>query len=200
MTRHVIAPAAGMDRVERWRHLGQRGATLWFTGLSGSGKSTIAEVVERRLVEQGQAAFRLDGDVVRLGLNADLGFSHADRTENLRRLAHVARLFAESGTVAITAAISPLQMQRDEARRVHDEAGLCFYEVFVDTPLAVCEARDPKGLYAKARAGTIPDFTGVSSPFEAPANPELRLDTTRASAGALAEQVLDLIRRDRSGA
>ena len=191
--RHVIAPPEFLTREARWSALGQRGCTLWFVGLSGSGKSTVAAEVERTLVASGRGAFRLDGDIVRLGLNADLGFGADDRTENLRRLSHVARLMAEAGIVAIVAAISPLRAQRDAARRVHAEAGLPFYEVFVDTPLEVCEARDPKGLYAKARAGTLPEFTGVSSPFEPPTAPDLRLPGDKRDPPALAQQVLQLM-------
>jgi len=188
--RNVVAPPELLSRQARWRALGHGGATLWFTGLSGSGKSTVAAEVERRLVESGRPAFRLDGDIVRLGLNADLGFSDEDRTENLRRLAQVARLMAEAGTVAITAAISPLQTQRDAARAVHTAAGLPFYEVFVDTPLEVCEQRDPKGLYKKARAGELLNFTGLTSPFDSPAHPDIHLRTTRHDVPTLATQVL----------
>ncbi|MEM1025849.1 MAG: adenylyl-sulfate kinase [Myxococcota bacterium] len=194
--RNVVAPPTVLTRETRWAALGHGGATLWLTGLSGSGKSTVAAEVERRLVEAGRPAFRLDGDIVRLGLNADLGFSDADRSENLRRLSQVARLLAEAGTVAITAAISPLQRQRDEARAVHEGAGLAFYEVFVDTPLEVCEARDPKGLYKKARAGHIPEFTGISSPFEAPIEPDIHLHTVDHDVAALAEQVLATLARE----
>ncbi len=186
----MVAPPAVLTRERRWEALGHAGATLWFTGLSGSGKSTVAAEVERRLVESGHPAFRLDGDIVRLGLNTDLGFSEADRTENLRRLAQVARLMAEAGTVAITAAISPLQTQRDAARAVHRAAGLPFYEIFVDTPLEVCEQRDPKGLYRKARAGQIPNFTGLTSPFDRPAAPDIHLHATKHDVPALAAQVL----------
>ncbi|MGF1508607.1 MAG: adenylyl-sulfate kinase [Myxococcota bacterium] len=196
--RNVVAPTGGVSRLDRWNALGHRGATLWFTGLSGSGKSTVAAEVERALVLSGRPAFRLDGDIVRLGLNEDLGFTHEHRTENLRRLAHVARLFAESGTVAITAAISPLVAQRDAARNVHQRAGLPFLEIFVNTPIEVCEARDPKGLYKKARKGEIPEFTGISSPFEAPVRPELVLDTTVQSPKELAEIVIMRLNDHRS--
>ncbi len=151
------------------------GATVWLTGLSGSGKSTVAVVLEQLLVGLGRPAYRLDGDNLRLGLNADLGFTPADRDENVRRAGEVARLFADAGLVAIVPLISPYRRGRDHARSIHLEAGLPFLEVFVDTPLSVCEQRDPKGLYAKARAGEITGFTGIDDPYEAPVRPELTL-------------------------
>lgn len=171
----VVPPASKLTRNQRWFALGRTGATVWFTGLSASGKSTIAAELELRLVRMSRPAYRLDGDVVRTGLNGDLGFDAASRTENLRRLAEVAKLFADSGQVAIVSAISPLAEQRAFARQLHAEAGLPFVEVFVDTPLEVCEARDPKGMYARARRGEIADFTGVSSPYEAPTQPDVHL-------------------------
>ncbi|GAA5164232.1 sulfate adenylyltransferase subunit CysN [Pseudonocardia eucalypti] len=152
-----------------------RGVTLWFTGLSGSGKSSLAVLAEQRLLAAGRPAFVLDGDNLRHGLNSDLGFSMADRAENLRRIAHVACLLTEAGMVTLVPTISPLAEHRDMARALHTGQGLEFREVFVDTPLSVCEERDPKGLYAKARAGQIPDFTGIGSPYEAPGRPDLRL-------------------------
>ena len=164
-----------IDRDTRSAITGGPGATVWFTGLSGSGKSTIAVELERRLVELGRAAYRLDGDNVRHGLNGDLGFAATDRAENIRRLAHVARLFADAGVVAIVAAISPYRVDRDLARRLHDEAQLPFVEVFVDTPLEVCEARDPKGLYRRARQGEITGMTGIDDPYESPPAPEVRV-------------------------
>jgi len=151
------------------------GATVWLTGLSGSGKSTVAVEVERQLVAAGRGAYLLDGDNVRPGLNADLGFSAADRTENVRRVGHVARLFADAGIVAVVPLISPYRDDRALVRAMHDEAGLPFVEVHVDTPIELCEARDPKGLYAKARAGEITGFTGIDDPYEAPEHPELVL-------------------------
>ncbi|GAA1974232.1 adenylyl-sulfate kinase [Amycolatopsis minnesotensis] len=158
------------------------GATMWFTGLSGSGKSSIAVAAERELLAHGRPAFVLDGDNLRHGLNADLGFSLRDRAENLRRLAHVAALIAASGQIVLVPAISPLAEHRELARQVHFDAGVAFFEVHVDTPLEICESRDPKGLYAKARAGEISDFTGIDSPYEAPDEPDLRLDHTLGSA------------------
>lgn len=164
-----------ISRADRWRALGARGATLWFTGLSGSGKSTIASALERTLVEQKIAAYRLDGDNVRHGLNANLSFSAEDRAENIRRIGEVSKLFADAGLVVITSFISPYAADRARVRAMHAAAELQFIEVFVDTPLEVCEARDPKGLYKKARAGEIPMFTGISDPYEAPSAAELVL-------------------------
>ncbi|QWF85326.1 adenylyl-sulfate kinase [Amycolatopsis sp. CA-230715] len=165
------------------------GATMWFTGLSGSGKSSIAMAAERDLLAHGRPAFVLDGDNLRHGLNADLGFSLRDRAENLRRLAHVAALIAASGQIVLVPAISPLAEHRELARQVHFDAGVAFFEVHVDTPLEICERRDPKGLYAKARAGEISDFTGIGSPYEAPDDPDLRLDHTLGSADQAARLI-----------
>ncbi len=161
-----------VHRADRERLLRQRGAVLWFTGLSGSGKSTVARALEERLAAAGRLVYVLDGDNVRHGLCADLGFSAADRSENIRRISHVAALMADAGVLVLTAFISPFRADRAAARAV---IGADFLEIFVDVPLATCEARDPKGLYAKARAGAIPEFTGISSPYEAPERPELRL-------------------------
>jgi len=169
-----------------------KGRTLWFTGLSGSGKSSIAVLAEQSLLEQGSPAYILDGDNLRHGLNADLGFTMADRAENLRRLAHIATLMADAGLTVLVPAISPLEEHRELARKVHSEAGIEFFEVFVDTPLADCELRDPKGLYARARAGEITHFTGIDSPYQRPKNPDLRL-TPDHTAAQLAEQVVALL-------
>jgi bifunctional enzyme CysN/CysC len=169
------------------------GATVWLTGLSGSGKSTVAHEVERLLVEQGRPAYVLDGDNLRHGLNSDLGFSAEDRAENVRRVGHVARLMADAGVVALVPLISPYRADRELVRAMHEEAGLPFLEVFVDTPLEECERRDPKGLYAKARAGEITGFTGIDDPYEAPANPELVLRPVDGQAPAMAERVLALL-------
>ena len=169
-----------------------KGRTLWFTGLSGSGKSSIAVLAEQTLLEHGCPAYILDGDNLRHGLNADLGFAMADRAENLRRLAHVATLMADAGLTVLVPAISPLAEHRELARKVHSDAGIEFFEVFVDTPLADCERRDPKGLYAKARAGEITHFTGIDSPYQRPTNPDLRL-TPDHTAAELAEQVVLLL-------
>ena len=152
-----------------------RGATVWLTGLSGSGKSTVAVECQRLLLGEGRPAYVLDGDNLRHGLNADLGFSEADRDENVRRVGEVARLFADAGVVALVPLISPYRRGRDHARAIHAAAGLPFVEVFVDTPIEECERRDPKGLYAKARAGEITGFTGIDDPYEPPLAPELVL-------------------------
>ena len=172
-----------------------KGRTLWFTGLSGSGKSSIAVLVEQKLLEHGCPAYILDGDNLRHGLNADLGFSMADRAENLRRLAHIATLMADAGLTVMVPAISPLEEHRDLARKVHADAGIEFLEVFVDTPLEDCEKRDPKGLYKKARAGEITHFTGIDSPYQRPKNPDLRL-TPEHAPDELAQQVVELLERE----
>lgn len=154
-----------------------RGGTIWFTGFSGSGKSTIAAAVEAALIAAGRPAYLLDGDNVRHGLNGDLGFSAEDRTENVRRISHVAQLMADAGIVVLVPVISPYRVGRQWARDIHAAAGLPFVEVFVDAPIEACMERDVKGLYAKAAAGEIPNFTGVSDPYEPPENPELHIKT-----------------------
>jgi bifunctional enzyme CysN/CysC len=151
------------------------GATVWFTGLSGSGKSTVAAEVERSLAAAGRPAYLLDGDNLRHGVNADLGFAGHDRKESVRRAGEVAKLFADAGLIAVVSLISPYREDRDQVRRIHEDAGLRFVEVFVDTPLEVCAERDPKGLYAKARAGEITGFTGVDDPYEPPRTPDVIL-------------------------
>ncbi|MDP7705408.1 adenylyl-sulfate kinase [Mycobacterium sp. TY815] len=169
-----------------------QGRTVWLTGLSGAGKSSVAMLVEQKLLEKGIPAYVLDGDNLRHGLNADLGFSMADRAENLRRLAHVATLLADSGQIVLVPAISPLAEHRAMARKVHADAGFEFFEVFCDTPLKECERRDPKGLYAKARAGEITHFTGIDSPYQRPKNPDLRLTADR-SVEEQAQSVIDML-------
>jgi bifunctional enzyme CysN/CysC len=164
-----------LDREQRWSALRTRGATVWFTGLPASGKSTIAAALEERLVVDGRSAYRLDGDNLRHGLNENLGFSAEDRSENVRRTAHAARLLADAGTVAVVSQVSPYAADRRLAREAHEAAGLEFIEVFVDTPIEECERRDPKGLYAKARAGEIQHLTGVDDPYEPPQAPDLIL-------------------------
>lgn len=171
--------------------LGHRPATVWFTGLSGSGKSTIATEVERRLVARGVAAYVLDGDNVRHGLNRDLSFSPEDRTENIRRIGEVCRLFYDAGLVVLTAFISPYASDRDGARTLHPPGA--FLEVFVDAPIEVCEQRDVKGLYQKARAGEIPEFSGISAPYEPPAAPELRLPTADRALESCVDDVLSML-------
>ncbi|HEY5108060.1 MAG TPA: adenylyl-sulfate kinase [Acidimicrobiales bacterium] len=174
-----------VSRDERAALLGGGGATLWFTGLSGSGKSTVATAVEQRLVESGRAAYRLDGDNLRTGINADLGFSKDERLENCRRVAEVARLFADAGIVAIVAIISPYAESRELAKRIHEEAGLPFVEVFMATPADECAVRDPKGLYAKASAGTLGSFTGIDDPYEVPEHPDLAIEPSVSVADAV---------------
>ncbi|MEO7427921.1 MAG: adenylyl-sulfate kinase [Acidimicrobiales bacterium] len=170
-----------------------RGATVWLTGLSGSGKSTVAVACERRLVDAGRPAYVLDGDNLRHGLNGDLGFSAADRAENVRRVGHVARLIADAGVVALVPLISPYRADRELVRSLHVEADVPFLEVFVDTPIELCEQRDPKGLYAKARAGEITGFTGIDDPYEAPTAPDLVLTPDDGDADAMASLVVRLL-------
>lgn len=177
-----------VDRDARAAAHGHRGAVLWFTGLSGSGKSTIGHRVERRLIDRGAFAYVLDGDNVRHGLNSDLGFSQEDRAENIRRIGEVARLFADAGALVVSAFISPYRRDRDRIRGLMGEGE--FIEVFVDTPLEICEARDPKGLYKKARAGEISNFTGLDAPYEAPKNPEVHLQTANLTVDEAAQQVV----------
>ena len=172
----VVWHRGAFDRDERWEKLGAAGGTLWFTGFSGSGKSTIAVELERALLNRGRSAYLLDGDNLRHGLNGDLGFSDEDRTENIRRTAHVARLMADSGTVAIVSLVSPFIADRDHARAMHEEAGLPFAEIWVSTPIEVCEKRDTKGLYARARAGEMKGLTGIDAPYEPPLSPELEVN------------------------
>ncbi|MFI6218259.1 adenylyl-sulfate kinase [Nocardia brasiliensis] len=187
----VVWHSTAVGRDER----ATRGLTVWLTGLSGSGKSTVAVELERRLVAAGRPAFLLDGDNLRHGLNADLGFSAADRVENVRRVGEVARLFADAGVVAVVSLISPYRADRDRVRAAHLAAGIPFVEVFVDTPLEVCEARDPKGMYAKARAGEISGFTGIDAPYEAPTDAELVLRPDHGDPAAMAATILTRLSR-----
>jgi adenylylsulfate kinase len=170
-----------VSREERAALLKQKGATIWFTGLSGSGKSTIAYTLEHALVQRGNLAYVLDGDNIRHGLNKNLGFSAADREENIRRIGEVAKLFADGGIVTMTSFISPYRKDRDTVRALHVEGKLPFIEVYVSTPIGTCEQRDPKGLYKKARAGQLKNFTGIDDPYEEPLHPELILDATDTS-------------------
>jgi bifunctional enzyme CysN/CysC len=188
---HIVWHSGAVTREQR----ASEGATVWFTGLSGSGKSSIAVEIERRLVAAGRPAYVLDGDNLRHGLNNNLGFSPEDRQENVRRVAEVAKLMADAGVVVLVSLVSPYRADRDLAREVHAEENLPFYEVFVDTPLEVAEARDPKGLYAKARAGEISNFTGISAPYEAPLSPDLLLRHTDGDVDTLAGIVLERIDR-----
>jgi bifunctional enzyme CysN/CysC len=180
--------AVDVHKDARARQKGQSPKVLWFTGLSGAGKSTIANLVEKKLFAEGRHTYLLDGDNVRHGLNKDLGFTDEDRVENIRRVAEVAKLMADAGLIVLVSFISPFRSERRMARDLMAEGE--FLEVFVDTPLAVAETRDVKGLYLKARAGQLKNFTGVDSPYEAPENPEMRIDTTKASAEQAAEQIV----------
>jgi bifunctional enzyme CysN/CysC len=172
---NVVWHGGQIDREDRWSALGQRGAVVWMTGLPSSGKSTVAAAAEQRLIAEGRSAYLLDGDNLRHGINGNLGFSPEDRSENVRRAAHVASLLADAGTVALVSLVSPYAADRELAREIARERGIDFVEVFVNTPLEECERRDPKGLYAKARAGEIKGFTGVDAPYEAPQKPDLEL-------------------------
>jgi adenylylsulfate kinase len=178
-------------RAERERLLGQRGATVWLTGLSGSGKSTIAMAAERALLERGRLAYVLDGDNIRHGLNKNLGFSPEDRAENIRRIGEVAKLFTDAGVLVFTSFISPYRADRDAVRALMGPGD--FLEVYVDASLETCEGRDVKGLYRQARAGRIPEFTGISAPYEAPERPELVLDTNRQSVEESVAQILGFL-------
>ncbi|KAK4197729.1 adenylyl-sulfate kinase [Triangularia verruculosa] len=188
-----------LSRHERNQLRGQRGFTVWFTGLSASGKSTVATALEQHLLHIGLAAYRLDGDNVRFGLNKDLGFSEKDRNENIRRIAEVAKLFADSSTIALTSFISPYRADRQIARDLHANASqsgddsLPFIEVFVDIPLEEAEKRDPKGLYKKARAGEIKEFTGISAPYEAPENPEITIRTDQLSVEESVRKIVEYL-------
>ncbi len=182
-----------LPREERWKNLKATGCTMWFTGLSASGKSTIASALEQVLVQRGINSYRLDGDNIRFGLNANLGFSAEDRAENIRRIGEVAKLFADAGVVTLTSFISPYLKDRDNCRAIHDKAGMKFIEVFVDTPIDVCEKRDPKGLYKKARAGELKGFTGIDDPYEAPVKPELVLKPATQSVEDCVQACLDYL-------
>ncbi|MCI0516389.1 MAG: adenylyl-sulfate kinase [Woeseiaceae bacterium] len=184
-----------VSRDDRYRLLRQKGATIWFTGLSGSGKSTIAVALETALFNQSKLSYRLDGDNVRLGINKNLGFSEQDRKENIRRIGEVAKLFGDAGVISLSSFISPYKADRDEVRRLHEAAKLPFVEVYVDCSLAVAEKRDPKGLYKKARAGEIKNFTGIDDPYEAPEKPELHLHTDRMTVEQEVSMIIDYLKK-----
>ena len=183
-----------ISREQREKILGHKGATLWFTGLSGSGKSTVAVELEGSLHEMGILSYRLDGDNVRMGINRNLGFSAEDRTENIRRIGEVAKLFVDAGQIALSSFISPYRADRNQVRALHEEAGMEFIEIFVDCSLQEAEARDPKGLYKKARAGEIKNFTGIDDPYEAPQHPEIHLHSDRQSLAEEVAQILSVLR------
>jgi adenylylsulfate kinase len=184
---------AMISKADRENLLEQKGVVIWFTGLSASGKSTIAHTVEEKLFDQGHLTYVLDGDNIRHGLNKNLGFSPEDREENIRRIGEVGKLFADAGVIAMTAFISPYRADRDSARSLHEKGN--FIEVFVDAPLSVLEDRDPKGLYKKARAGLIPEFTGISAPYEAPEHPEIHLDTSKLNVEQCADAVIQYLKK-----
>jgi adenylylsulfate kinase len=192
-TRDIVWHPQHLSKADRAAIKSQRPCILWFTGLSGSGKSTLANAVEAKLYEMGRHTYLLDGDNVRHGLNRDLGFGEADRVENIRRIGEVARLFVDSGLIVLTAFISPFRSDRDRVRKMVEEGE--FIEIFVDTPLEVCERRDPKGLYKKARAGEIADFTGISSPYEAPLSPEIHIENDKMSIELAVTEIVHYLER-----
>lgn len=197
MTKQVATNVTWHDgeisREDRYEILRQKGITIWFTGLSGSGKSTIAVALEKALFAMGKLSYRLDGDNVRLGINKNLGFSEADRKENIRRIGEVAKLFGDAGTISLSSFISPYKADRDEVRALHEAANLKFVEVFVDCALSVAEERDPKGLYKKARAGEIKNFTGIDDPYEAPDQAEIHLKTDAMTLEQEVEIIIDYL-------
>jgi adenylylsulfate kinase len=182
-----------VTREERQKNMGQKGCTLWMTGLSGSGKSTVAVALEQVLMQRGKHAYRLDGDNIRMGLNKNLGFSAEDRDENIRRIGEVTKLFADAGIISITSFISPYRAARDMVRKLHEDAKIPFLEVHVDCSLEEAEKRDPKGLYKKARAGEIKGFTGIDDPFEAPEKPEIVIKTHELSIEESVQTLLDAL-------
>lgn len=195
---NVTWHTGAVERAQRWESIGQRGATVWFTGLPASGKSTVAAAVEAHLVQSGRAAYRLDGDNLRHGVCGDLGFTAEDRDRNVRRTAEVARLFADAGLIALVSVVSPYAEARTYAREAHERDGLRFIEVFVNTPIEVCVERDPKGLYARAKAGQLPGFTGVDDPYEPPIAPDVELRCLDIDVAV--ERVLDALDGPAAGA
>lgn len=185
-----------VSREDRYSILRQRGVTIWFTGLSGSGKSTIAVALEQALYQKGKLSYRLDGDNVRLGINKNLGFSEEDRKENIRRIGEVAKLFGDAGTISLSSFISPYENDRNEVRALHEAANIAFVEVHVDCSLEEAENRDPKGLYKKARAGEIKNFTGIDDPYEAPVNPEIHLHTDKMTLDQEVQIILDYLQEN----
>jgi adenylylsulfate kinase len=175
---NIVWHESRVSRQFRHEAFGQQGSTLWFTGLSGSGKSTLAFTLEHKLIEAKFKSYVLDGDNIRHGLNNNLGFSESDREENIRRVGEVSKLFADAGLIVLSSFISPFKKDRQLVRKIHEDAGLNFIEIYIDTPLEICEERDPKQLYAKARRGEIPNFTGISSPYEVPENAEIIIPVT----------------------
>ncbi|WP_041660469.1 adenylyl-sulfate kinase [Arcobacter nitrofigilis] len=193
MTNNIIWYDSHITKEDRVKQLSQKPCILWFTGLSGSGKSTIANVLEVKLYKMGIKTYLLDGDNIRHGLNRDLGFSKKDRTENIRRISEVAKLFVDSGSIVLTAFISPFQRDRELARKLVKEDE--FIEIFIDTSLEICEQRDPKGLYKKVKEGKIKDFTGIDSPYEVPINSEIHLKTNELTIEQASEEVISYLKR-----
>jgi adenylylsulfate kinase len=183
-----------ITREHREKLLGHKGATLWFTGLSGSGKSTVAVELEGTLHEMGIVSYRLDGDNVRMGINKNLGFSAEDRTENIRRIGEISKLFVDSGVIALSSFISPYRADRDQVRALHEDAGMDFIEIYVDCSLEAAEERDPKGLYKKARAGEIKNFTGIDDPYEDPTKPEIHLHSDQQSLAEEIQEIMNVLR------
>ncbi|GAA5812442.1 hypothetical protein MFLAVUS_005898 [Mucor flavus] len=193
MSTNITWHEGSVSLTERQQLLNQKGFTLWFTGLSASGKSTLASALEQTLLHSGVNAYRLDGDNIRFGLNKNLGFGPDDRTENIRRISEVAKLFADATVIAITAFISPYRADRDSARALHQASNIPFIEVYADAPLSVVEERDPKGLYKKAKAGEIKEFTGISAPYEEPENAEIHIKTHEGTVEQGVQQILDYL-------
>ncbi|BAB05208.1 adenylyl-sulfate kinase [Halalkalibacterium halodurans] len=194
---HIVWHEASVSKEERQKRNRLKSCVVWFTGLSGSGKSTLANALDRKLFEEGIHSYVLDGDNIRHGLNAGLGFSEEDRKENIRRIGEVAKLFVDAGVVTSTAFISPFREDRDNVRGILDDGE--FIEVYVRCPLETCEKRDPKGLYKKARSGDIPEFTGISSPYEEPVNPELIIDTDQLAVEEAVEKIYAYLHAQESG-
>jgi len=192
-SKNITWHESGISKKDREEQNGHKGVVIWLTGLSGSGKSTIAVELQAQLFENNAQVFILDGDNIRHGLNKDLGFSPEDREENIRRIGEVAKLFTDAGMIAITSFISPYRKDRDANRELLPEGE--FIEVYVKAPLDVCEKRDPKGLYKKARAGVIPEFTGISAPYEEPEDPEIIIDTDKLSVEESANKIIDYLRK-----
>ena len=186
-----------VTRADRFNRLGQKGVTIWFTGLSGSGKSTVAVALEKALHSLGKLSYRLDGDNIRLGINKNLGFSAEDRTENIRRIGEISKLYCDTGIITLNSFISPYREDRQQVRRIHEEGGYNFIEVHVNCSLECAEARDPKGLYKKARAGEIKNFTGIDDPYEAPENAEIVLNTDEMTIEEEVEAILDYLQEQR---
>lgn len=186
-----------VTRADRFNRLGQKGVTIWFTGLSGSGKSTVAVALEKALHSLGKLSYRLDGDNIRLGINRNLGFSSDDRTENIRRIGEISKLYCDTGVITLNSFISPYREDRQQVRKIHEEGGYNFIEVHVNCSLECAESRDPKGLYKKARAGEIKNFTGIDDPYETPENAEIVLNTDEMTLEEEVNTILDYLQEHR---